>query len=254
MLQDKSTISPNKKRNLGRYALILMLNGKGFYRDETGLNRELQAGDAIWVAPDCAHAYGSIDGKAWGQIYVVFSGPQFDLLQQSESYHAHQPVWHLEPVDLWRRRLEEIFQPTPTRSPIEELQAIGRFSQLLIDMATTDAAARLKPGDTWLEESLHLLSEPYKEGWIGPHSVARQVGMSYESFRKRFSARTGQAPGKFQQQRRVDLACAAIYRGNTNFKELAEELGFCDVYHFSKVFRQIVGSPPSAYRRTVRGG
>ena len=89
---------------------------------------------------------------------------------------------------------------------------------------------------------------------MNPRQVAREVGLSYESFRKRFSERMDRAPGQYQQQRRVDLACAAIYRGSGNFKQLAEELGFCDVYHFSKAFRRQMGIPPSAYRRSVRGG
>lgn len=241
-------------RVLGRNALILMLSGRGRYEDAEGTRKELKPGDAILVQPDRPHAYGSVGSTVWDQVYVVFSGPQFDLLQQSRVYTANQPVWHLEPVDFWARRLREILKPDPVPGPAEALLTLGRFTQLLIEMAASDSAARTQPRDAWLEKSLHLLGEPREGTWPAPREVARKVGLSYEVFRKRFAERTGTAPGKFQQQRRIDLACAFIYQGQDNFKELAEHLGFCDVYHFSKVFRRLTGSPPSDYRRSVRGG
>lgn len=253
-LQDNSHIPANRMRVLGRYALILVLSGKCRYTDALGRDLELRPGDAVLVDPDFPHAYGNENNEVWGQAFVVFSGSAFDLLQSSPTFQSHQPVWHLEPVDLWRRRLEEILSPTHSPGPIKGLQTNGRFLQLLIEMATTDATARKRPEESWLEESMKLLGEPHRNGWLSPQQVAKQVGRSYESFRKRFAEETGSSPARFQKKRRIDMACTAIYAGSDNFKELAESLGFCDVYHFSKVFRQVVGSPPSVYRRAVCGG
>jgi len=250
----RNNIPASRMRVLGRNALVLMLSGRGRYEDAEGIRMELKSGDAILVEPDRPHAYGGLGDTVWDQVYVVFSGPQFDLLQKSRIYTANQPVWHLEPVDFWKRRLREILKPDPVHGLAEALLTVGRFTQLLIEMAASDAAARTQPGDAWLEKSLQLLSEPREGVWLAPREIARKVGMSYEGFRKRFAERTGTAPGKFQQQRRIDLACASIYQGQANFKELAEQLGFCDVYHFSKAFRRLTGSPPSDYRRSVRGG
>ena len=253
-LHDTRAISRERMRVLGRRALVLILSGHGYYADANGVSCHLRAGDAVVVDPRLPHAYGTANHQPWEQVYAVFDGPQFDLLHGSSTFTAHLPVWHLEPVELWHGRLEEILRPRTGESPDQALRTIGRFTDLLIEMATTDAAARRQPGDAWLEESLRLLGEPHRNGWMAPQAVARQLGQSYEAFRKRFAARSGKAPGQFQKQRRIDLACAAIYQGEDNFKQLAEKLGFCDVYHFSKAFRQVMGIPPSAYRRTVRGG
>jgi two-component system response regulator YesN len=37
-------------------------------------------------------------------------------------------------------------------------------------------------------------------------------------------------------------------------KEIAAELGFCDEFHFSKLFKRRTGLSPSAYRTQVLGG
>ena len=42
--------------------------------------------------------------------------------------------------------------------------------------------------------------------------------------------------------------------GEAFIKQIADELGFCDVFHFSKAFKQVVGLTPSDFRRRVRGG
>lgn len=252
-IQDKSDISAKRMRVLGRYALVFVVSGECRYRDAIGRDLKLRPGDTLLLEPDLPHAYGNRI-QPWGQVFVVFSGPAFDLLQTSSTFHSNQPVWHLEPVNLWKRRLESIFSPPESPDPIDGLQTLGRFIQLLTEMASTDAGARRRPETAWLEESIKILGEPQRGNWLHPREVARRVGLSYETFRKRFVAETGSSPAKFQKKRRIDMACAAIYSGTDNFKELAESLGFCDVYHFSKVFRQVVGSPPSTYRRSVRGG
>ena len=252
-LHDDSTIHPKKMRILGKYAMILVLSGNVFYTDENIHRRDLGPGNAILVKPDQAHAYGSRDGQPWEQIYILFEGPQFELLLHSTEFIAHLPVWHLESPDLWQRRLKELFQPGKPELAPTALQVVSRFANLLVEMAAADARSRQNPSEAWLEDSLRLLGEPWQDRWLSARDVAGKVGLSYETFRKSFAGKTGISPGKFQQQRRIDLACTAIYGGSENFKELAERLGFCDVYHFSKAFRKITGTPPSVYRRTVRG-
>ena len=115
---------------------------------------------------------------------------------------------------------------------------------------------RAEPVDFWarqLEESHRLLAGLDAKGWLTPQQVARMVGLSYENFRKQFTARTGVSPGQFQKRKRIERAQSAIYHGDHTLKQLAEELEFCDVFHFSKVFKQITGSTPSEFRRKVRG-
>jgi len=106
----------------------------------------------------------------------------------------------------------------------------------------------------WLEESQRLLGSPESGGWLSPQQVAQKVGLSYENFRKQFAARTTVSPGQFQKRKRVERAQSAIYHGGQSLKQLAEELEFCDVFHFSKAFKQVTGTTPSEFRRKVHGG
>lgn len=251
-LRTKSQIPSDKMRILGKYAIVLITSGEVFYSDENGNHTNLREGGVIMVTPELAHAYGSANGHFWSQSYAVFDGPQFDLLQQSNSICLKQPCWEVESAHMWKDRLKAIMHPNIHQNPSRAIQTIGRFTQLLIDLATWNEI-KTPAEDNWLNKSMRLLSEPVSSVWLSPQAVAKEVGLNYENFRKLFNQHTGFSPGKFQRNRKIDQACAMIYRGHSNLKELSEELGFCDPYHFSKVFRQIKGIPPSDYRRSVRG-
>lgn len=254
-LKDVHGLDPKAMRVLGSYSLIYMVDVEGYYVDGQGAQADLKTGDLVVIFPELAHAYGPKQGRPWNQIYFVFNGPQFDFLRRRGLLDPKRPVWHLEPVDYWRRRLQEVVAGEERHTEAGATRAMGQFLHLVCDMAATDAEARQRPErDTWFEESQRLLGNPAGCGWPTPHQVARDVGLSYDNFRKQFALRAGVSPGQFQKRKRIDRACAAIYQGSHGFKELAEELKFCDVFHFSKAFKQVTGLTPSEFRKKAHGG
>lgn len=253
-LQNVRGLDPKAMRVLGSYGFVYMVDADGYYCDANGTKRDLAGGDLVVIFPELAHAYGPKHGRPWNQIYFVVNGPQFDFWRERGMISPSHPVWHLEPVDYWRRRMEEIIAPEAGHTASAALRAFGRFMDLVCDMVAAQAESAQRPGgDAWLAESQQLLGVPGGRGWLTPQQVATQVGLSYDNFRKQFTARLGESPGQFQKRRRIDRACSAIYQGERTFKQLAEELEFCDVFHFSKAFKQVVGLSPSDFRLKVRG-
>jgi len=254
-LENNEGIVPGAMRVLGSYGLIYMVAGEGYYADARGLKRDLRGGDAVLIFPELAHAYGPKPGTPWRHLYFVFEGPQFDLWRQRGLLDPAWPVWRAEPVDFWARRLEEAVMPEKNHGPAAALRALGRWLDALAALlAAREADVRDPAGGRWLGESQRLLGGPDARGWPKPQQVARAVGLNYENFRKQFAARTGISPGQFQMRKRIDRARSAIYHGDRTLKQLAEELEFSDVFHFSKTFKQVTGATPSEFRRQVRGG
>ena len=254
LLRNVAGIDPTGMRILRRFTLVLMVEGQGYYRDARGTKLELGPGDVILVFPEIAHAYGPMPGSEWTQIYFVFDGPQFQLCRAQGLLSPEHPVLRLGAADYWRRRLYEVVKSEPLHSAGAPLRAMGRLIHVLTDMVAADAESRRQSGhDAWLEKSLRLLGDRGPAGWLTPQEVAPQVGLNYENFRKRFVQLTRESPGRYQKRRRLEWACAAIYHGEYSLKQIADTLGFCDVFHFSKAFKQEIGFTPSDYRRRVRG-
>jgi AraC-like DNA-binding protein/quercetin dioxygenase-like cupin family protein len=249
-LSDVPGLDSHAMRVLGSYSFIYMVKTKGYYSDERGKRRALRDGDLVIIFPELAHAYGpGADGK-WDQIYCVFNGPQFDFLRERGLLDPGHPVWHLEPVDYWRRRFEEVIGSEDWHTDVGAKRVMGRFLHLIYDMAAADAEGSARfAKERWLEESQRLLANRGDHGWPSPEEVAREVGLNYDNFRKQFALKLGVSPGQFQKRKKIDRACAAIYQGSHGFKELADELAFCDVFHFSKSFKQVMGMSPSTFRK-----
>mgnify|MGYP001067957521 CR=1 FL=1 len=248
-------LDPKAMRILGSYALVYLTEVDGYYCDGNGFACDLTSGDLVLIVPELAHAYGPKEGKPWQQIYFVFNGPQFDLWREHGLLAPMRPVWHLEPMDYWSRRFAEVVAPEEGHTPAAALRAMGRFLAILADALAARAEAAAGPAaPAWIEESQRLLGSPGARRWLTPQEAAAAVGLSYDNFRKQFTARVGLSPGQFQKRRKIDRACAAIYHGSHGLKELAEELEFCDVFHFSKAFKQVMGMSPSEFRRKAHGG
>ncbi len=254
MIVNGPGIDPAAMRVLRRFTLVLMVSGQGYFRDGRGASFDVEAGDAILVFPEIAHAYGPRNGGEWTQVYFVFDGPEFQLWRAQGLLNPDRPVLRVGRPDHWQRRLHDLVEDEPAHRAGGPLRAMGRFLQVLAEMIATDAENEHRGGrDAWLERSLRMLGERGEGGWASPQAVALEVGLSYENFRKRFVQLMGESPGRYQKRRRIEWACAAIYHGDSSFKEIADLLGFCDVFHFSKAFKQVTGFTPSEYRQRVRG-
>jgi len=83
--------------------------------------------------------------------------------------------------------------------------------------------------------------------------VARKLGFTYDTFRKRFRAEVGYSPGQFYMDARIDRAAALLHEGGESVKTISARLGFCDEFHFSRCFKRRMGQSPTEFRRRVRG-
>lgn len=253
-LRNAISIPPGNMRVLHRYTLVLVLDGRGYYVDEAGTRTTFGPGDVLWVFPGVAHAYGAHPDTDWTQVYVVFDGPQFNLWRDAGLLSVKHPVYRLGTPDYWRAQIMGILQSDSLGDTDYAIRALGHFLQLIAEMASVDrSAARGKSQDAWLPKSMRLLGERTPDGWQTPQGVARQVGLSYENFRKRFVRQQGESPARYQMRRRLEQACTAIFHGEHSLKQIAGNMGFCDVFHFSKAFKRQTGLAPSEYRRRVRG-
>jgi AraC-like DNA-binding protein len=69
---------------------------------------------------------------------------------------------------------------------------------------------------------------------------------SYETFRKKFKSRYGVSPHQYRQRCLMQRACTLLLNRRLSVKQTAAVLGFCDEFHFSRLFKKVTGRPPSA--------
>ncbi|CAN5399620.1 helix-turn-helix transcriptional regulator [soil metagenome] len=80
-------------------------------------------------------------------------------------------------------------------------------------------------------------------------ALARDAHMSPGHFSRQFKAAYGESPYSYVMTRRIERAMALLRRGDLNVTEVCFEVGCSSLGTFSTRFTELVGMPPSDYRR-----
>jgi AraC-like DNA-binding protein len=80
-------------------------------------------------------------------------------------------------------------------------------------------------------------------------ALARGVNMSAGHLSRQFRLAYGESPYSYLMTRRIDRAMALLRRGDLSVTEVCFAVGCSSLGTFSTRFTELVGMPPSTYRR-----
>jgi AraC-like DNA-binding protein len=84
-------------------------------------------------------------------------------------------------------------------------------------------------------------------------ALARDAHMSAGHFSRQFRLAYGESPYSYLMTRRIERAMALLRRGDLTVAEVCFEVGCSSLGTFSTRFTDLVGMPPSTYRRQAAG-
>ena len=85
-------------------------------------------------------------------------------------------------------------------------------------------------------------------------ALARGVNMSAGHLSRQFRAAYGESPYSYLMTRRIERAMALLRRGDLSVTEVCFAVGCASLGTFSTRFTELVGMPPSTYRRQAADG
>jgi AraC-like DNA-binding protein len=137
----------------------------------------------------------------------------------------------------WHLRL----QSTVAWAMAQALTQLGPDADPVSETSTFDP---LEPALQWIETHL---ADP-----LSVSALARRCQLSADHFAKRFTAATARTPMRYVQERRITTAAERLLRTGDPIERVARDCGFANRFHFSRVFTQLIGTPPAQYRQQHR--
>ncbi|MDP0498235.1 MAG: AraC family transcriptional regulator [Verrucomicrobiota bacterium JB024] len=237
-----------------RFAMIYLLNGRGWYSDSLGQEVELRAGDLFFRCPDRRHTTRPDPQSGWRETFVSLRSDWYGLFRAMELIPAQQACFTLGEVPHipefilgLMKRLRSADNPADNIHVEFDIAGLMRWVLARVQETHHPDAPRL--------ELLKHARERIREQAATREPlelILKGTGLSYSRLRSLFRQTYGTGPGEYRVQVRIEQACALLETTGDRVQEIADRLGYSDAFAFSKQFRQHVGVSPSAFRKHRR--
>lgn len=201
---------------------------------------EIEAGETLLIPPHTS-AGTSLKGRV-GHLFVHFTLGLDRTTTPGRVFRRRPPR---SEATLIKRLVASADADEGTRA----LEATF-LAQSLVNLALAEIPSDYWDGrllDARIARAMQALTQD--DAVADNETLARAAGMNPDAFVRKFVQATGHTPHRFGLRLRVERAAARLREGRMGIEEIAAAAGFCDRYHFSRMFKQIMGTSPARYRR-----
>lgn len=230
------------ERLLGN-GFVYFLSGHGTYTDKNGHIIPFNKDDFLLVEHGAPYTIETDDCES---EYVTTA---FSLDKNSTFTSFGLPTFFsAKNDDRFRLKVLSLLRIWEKNSVYSKLEARLVLNEIFLDIRKTIGGDTPLSPPSPVAPAIEYINKNYN-GDISPKSLAKLCLMSESYFRGQFRKYTGVSPLKYRENIRIDWAKKFLATNLFSITEIAEKLGYCDIYHFSKVFRQHCGITPSQYRK-----
>lgn len=184
--------------------------------------------------------------RCWTHRYIAFKGPRA-LKWSAEGLIGLYPQPAPHAGSGYRARFDKLLELSRLRDRWSILRAANLLEGMLLELAQDRSTGNLQ-SENWMSEAIERMAG----GDVNIHELAEQLGVSVFTFRRTFRKRTGMAPHQYAINARIARAQNELISSDIPIKTIAHNLGYRDVYFFSRQFKKIAGLSPGHFRASSR--
>lgn len=232
---------------IGYYSCFIILSGQGIYEDGQSGRIPLRAGCFVQRFPGRIHTTKIVPDGSWVEFFISFGKGVYEYMNRLNLL-PEMPVIS-SPFDLSARTpLDALLSRLKNAVPSQYPLILADMQKNVLRLCGWDVPHPPEENTPpAIREACSLLSSDFSKNIPLPQ-IARQLNLSYESFRKLFAQYKGISPGSYRRNQRMRQACLMLRSGIT-IKETAQMTGYADTYSFTREFTKSMGIPPGQYRK-----
>jgi AraC family transcriptional regulator len=222
---------------------------EGSFIERTGSkSATLEPGSLLFHPPDEPHAHDF--ARTGGRCFNIQFGSSW--VERMDSFGLRQPS---SPSSLHRTKAGwlagQLYQEFCTADSASLLSIEGFTIALLAEIARAASPAErtgARPG--WMLRAVDHIHEHFLEP-ISLTELAQKVDIDPSHLARTFREFYGCTMSDYVRKLRVEKARKELLAQDKPLSTIAFEAGFADQAHFSRVFKQLTGLTPGAFRRTA---
>jgi len=270
LVHDYSEVGNHKEGNLidrrvNDHALHYFHNGAGEYFLD-GKSYKIELGSVFIVRPGHCFSFRLENNPRPHMLNI-----HFDLIEQEDSFHPYPypdsarvkpavclPEDFAVKVKIVNRKnyentffeLYSIFLLQGIKWELKKKILMLQLVEIIYANAAMIAPRILPEHHIIVQKSLEYIYNNL-ERKLTLDDLVKHAGVCRALFVKIFKEECGLTPVKFIYKVKIEKAKNELAAAEIPIKQVAENLGFADVYHFSRIFKEFVGMPPGQYKNDI---
>jgi AraC family transcriptional regulator of arabinose operon len=236
-----------------QYILLYCVQGSGWYRLSNAEKCTLQTNQWVILPAHVPHKYAADEAIPWTIYWLHFTGARAADLYAYLLENAPISPNTILPTDERFQLFESIFaQLTLSATLAGVVQASARLAHFLLTLLpAVNQPMRPSAAAVSIAQSIQFMRE-HLASTFTVAELAIQAGLSVSHYSALFRAQVGRSPIVFFTFLKVQEACQLLTHSKLRIKEVANQLGFSDMYYFSRVFTKLMGLSPRQFRQADR--
>jgi AraC family transcriptional regulator len=210
------------------------------------------AGVPMWTSSKSAHRFSHLNLHLHKDRALRYLMPSVGSSAAQTAIRRPVELQDVSAIEALAKLLADEIR-NPSKHAVYAESLVGSIVAGLLDIpAETDekAAGRLTQAQM---NKLQSHIEKRGDYRMTIADMAATVDLSESWFASVFKQTTGKSPLQWQLSKRIEQAKQLLAEGDLPVATIAAQLGFSDQAHLTRVFRQIAGETPAAWRKLQQG-
>jgi AraC-like DNA-binding protein len=243
-----------RAQGVAEVIIILCQAGRGWF--EIGGNRRpVEFGEVIFIPAGIAHMYGADDDDPWSIVWAHAVGVDVHRFMRALGIDRSRPKLRLSADVLDKLNFHRVYQVMEEGYSLPLLIVSASALRLTLSEMLHGKVARRVARDAdagpvqrvsdWMRNNIAAR--------VSLTQLARQSGVSASHLSALFRNQAGYPPMDYFLRLKVQHACRLLDTTAMRIQTIGAEIGYPDPYYFSRLFREVMGVSPRAYRAITKG-